>query len=466
MDEIKQFSIKIVTSAELKAAQDSAKALQDVGTAGKESGEMQKKAGKEIEEVEKKALASKKDLRAMVRGLALEFPVLGHVARIAVDPLARTVMVVTAAFAIFAARVREATRAMSQAVLPDISPQKIGQVTAYAEAWNAFREALGGASAAYNSIEAASNRAIKRMEAEAEQQQKLLKARKGLELADLEARRGGMSGGDYERGKLAIEDRYERAGISADQAKRENTIYARQEEARELRRNADKKLQDSAKIRVSTAEQDAQTEGDLKGRAEAAQKSIDEHRARIGNYRAYAAGEGSLADRMKWRLGINVATGSLAGMAPTPAMIEQAIGIEQMQITPEMANVNRYNAFLRNKPAREAARKRKFGLAGEAGAEFGRAGVLEAEMGEESAAASGDFLQNRQVGNINAIARGKEALGKARADESQALDELINIAQRGGGITAMQQQQIRQLHQKVTELEKLVRESDGRTPRI
>jgi hypothetical protein len=69
-DEIKDFQIKIVTSADLKAAQDSAKALQDVGTAAKVSTAVVTEDGKTTEELTQKTgfLSLKKgELKKLVR---------------------------------------------------------------------------------------------------------------------------------------------------------------------------------------------------------------------------------------------------------------------------------------------------------------------------------------------------------------------------------------------------------------
>jgi hypothetical protein len=410
------------------------------------------KAAQVTKEADEKAFASKTELRHAVHGLRDEFPLLGHVARLAVNPIALAVAGVGAAFAIFRYRVKAATEALTAFELPDLSEKKIGQITAAAEAYRGMNEAMDGVVKAYASVEAAAGRAQKRLEAEAEQQKKLLAAKKGLELAELEAGKSGMSGADYEKRKLDIEDRYERAGIKREQRTKQQTIQNQQKEASDLRQDAAKKAREAQGIKVGKSEQDAGTEADLKARAEAAQKDIDERRKRIGGILDFGSNEGGVFK--------NIATGldmifRYGKTSTTPSGQADAIGMERGVIASEQVNVDRYNAFMGNKAGREEARKRKAGLSGEAGAEMGRAGVIDAEVIDEMAANKQDAAVGNQVGKKNAKARVAEALGKAKQEEIQTLDEIHGLVTRGMGVTET-------LRQKVIDLEKLVTSLEAR----
>ena len=462
-DEAK-FGVKITGDASslVDASKQANEALTDTGKSAQEAGKKVEEGGK----IATHAAGQHRDLRFAVKGLQDAFPELAHVAHMALHPIALVVAAVGVAWTILKTRVEEATRAMSEAKLPDISPEKIGQVTALAEAWRNYQAALEGAVKAYNSVEGASERVIKKIEGEAEEQKKLLAARKGLELADLEQKKSTLSKSDYERRKLDIEDRYEQAGIRADQRKKEEVIYARQDEAQALRRDAAIKFKESKGIRVGTAEQDAQTEADLKGRADAAQKDIEEHRKQIGNYRALQAGEGNPLERVKWRWQLNMALGQTLGTTPSDQDFERAISGERTPMLSEQANVDRYNAWMGNKAAREEARRRKFGLIGEAGAEMGKASVLDAESGEEMGAASQEFSVNRRVGAMDNVARSKQAAGRANDNVQQAVNDLIKVGQSGHEITSEALDRIKELKQVAADLSQRVRDLEGRPPRI
>ena len=84
-DTPKDFEIRIVTSADLAAAKASAQELGNISTAAKASADTQVKAGQDVQEVETKAFASKQQLRQAVKGLSMEFPVLSHIARLAIN---------------------------------------------------------------------------------------------------------------------------------------------------------------------------------------------------------------------------------------------------------------------------------------------------------------------------------------------------------------------------------------------
>ena len=86
---------------------------------------------------------------------------------------------------------------------------------------------------------------------------------------------------------------------------------------------------------------------------------------------------------------------------------------------------------------------------------MGRAGVIDAEVIDEMAANKQDAAVGNQVGKKNAKARVAEALGKAKQEEIQTLDEIHGLVTRGMGVTET-------LRQKVIDLEKLVTSLEAR----
>jgi hypothetical protein len=197
----------------------------------------------------------------------------------------------------------------------------------------------------------------------------------------------------------------------------------------------------------------------MKADSDAAEKNIAEHREQIGKFLMLKAGEFGLADigtKFMTRLSVQAITGRGAyGAAPSDADIDEAIAVERGTIAGSQATVDRYKAFGDRKAARDASRKRKSDLNVESGAELGRAGVLDAEANDESAAAAGEFGQNRKIGSMNAKARVLEALAKAKQEEIQTLDEIHGLVTRNAGVSET-------LRQKVIDLEKLVTSLEAR----
>jgi hypothetical protein len=405
------------------------------------------KAAQVTKEADEKAFASKTELRHAVHGLRDEFPLLGHVARLAVNPIALAVAGVGAAFAIFRYRVKAATEALTAFELPDLSEKKIGQITAAAEAYRGMNEAMDGVVKAYASVEAAAGRAQKRLEAEAEQQKKLLAAKKGLELAELEAGKSGMSGADYEKRKLDIEDRYERAGIKREQRTKQQTIQNQQKEASDLRQDAAKKAREAQGIKVGTEADETSQTGDYQRQADAAKEGKAKANARLEEI---TDNRDHVTDWQQDLLFTAQFIARYGSMTDAEAMAH-----EHSNIASADSLIKRNDDWLRGSAGREEARKRKAGLSGEAGAEMGRAGVIDAEVIDEMAANKQDAAVGNQVGKKNAKARVAEALGKAKQEEIQTLDEIHGLVTRGMGVTET-------LRQKVIDLEKLVTSLEAR----
>jgi hypothetical protein len=119
-DTPKDFEIRIVTSADLAAAKASAQELGNISTAAKASADTQVKAGQDVQEVETKAFASKLQLRQAVKGLAMEFPILAHIGRLAINPITAAVALATGAWAIWKARIDATVTSLGGVEMPDV----------------------------------------------------------------------------------------------------------------------------------------------------------------------------------------------------------------------------------------------------------------------------------------------------------------------------------------------------------
>lgn len=350
-DDIKQFSIKIVTSADLKAAQDSAKALQDVGAAGKESASTQVSVAKDVDKVEKQAFTSKKDLRAPVKGLREEFPVLGHVARLALNPIALIVAGIGSAWAIWTYRVKEMTAVLSGFELPELSEKRIGQMKAATKAYSDFAEALRKIREGFDSVESASKREEERQDKAVERAKKLVESQKNLALSELERDKASLKPGEYERRKAGIEDVYEGLGVKETEAQKKAKLQRQAQNADALARDAKAKLDQATRIKVGTEEDEKQTEEDLRKQADSARAGKVAAQARLAEIQNYREGVMDWQERLAFLTKAGARYGGMHGSL--------AIELEKGNIRSADAVIGKYNTWLNESPNRALARNRR-----------------------------------------------------------------------------------------------------------
>ncbi|HLH53450.1 MAG TPA: hypothetical protein VKY92_07530, partial [Verrucomicrobiae bacterium] len=337
------------------------------------------------------------ELRQIVKGLRMEFPELYHIAHMALHPLTLVVAGITAAFALWNYRMKELTALFGNVELPDITPTKVGHVNAAAEAWKNYGEQIRKAAEAYESVDAAADRHAKKMTEETERQKKLLDANKGLELAQLEGAKGSMSEGEYESKRLQIENRYAAAGLKIDESSQKNALNEKARRGANLQLDAQLKAAAAGRIKVGSAEDDNQTEEDLKRRAEAARKEIDERNKMIDELDAYQSGQMGPWDSSVFSAKYTAAYGLLSPEAARAEEI-QKIGTQQV-------NIDRYYDFLKKRRGRDEQRARRSELYGEAAKEMSEAGQISSELPGDVASTNADIGTNREVGRINTLTR-------------------------------------------------------------
>ena len=434
-----------------------------------EGGKAAEDLGKKVEEggrhAEKSGL-SHRELRAAVHGLREEFPLLAQFAGMALHPIGLMVAAAASAFAIFKFRVDDAVKAMAGVELPEISAQKIGQVTAMAEAWKSFKDAFEGVVKGYNSVEAAADRAIKAIEKHAELQKKLLAGSKEQELARLEENKASMKPADYEKAKLDIEDRYAGFGLRADKKTKEDEIQAERDKARKLIEDADRKLREAKGIHVGSGEQDAGTEADLQKRAEAARAANKEQEEMIQNMLKLGSGEFGLGDigtKLLTRMHVQNVTGrGVYGAQPSQADIDEAIGVSKQTMATNQVNIDRYDAFTRNKAAREEARKRKLGLTADAGREMGEASVTEAQANQHASDYAEEADVNREVAGMHSESRMSSAIAKANQEYKQVFEEILKQMHEGHRVSADMLNRLKEVE--ATQRELMKRANDHTPP--
>ena len=475
MADEKQFPIKITGDASslVAASQETNAALQSTKiklaeltpeqkattAAMSEGGKAAQDAGKKVEEGGKhaeKSAVSHRDLRAAAHGLREEFPLLGHIASMAIHPIGLAVAAAASAFAIWKMRVDEAVNALGGFEMPDISDRKIGQVTAMAEAWKSFKEAFEGAVKGYNSVEQAADRAIKRMEHEAELQKKILEARKKLELAWLEENKTSMKPADYEKAKLDIEDRFASEGRSDDKKSKEDVVQAERDKSQALLQDAAKKLEEAKGIHVGSKEEDAgitERQEKIKAAAEAEKKDAEERLELLARYRDGLMDAG---EKLKF-----LATYPLRYGEGTPGA--QAEDLEKQRVTGADVTIGAANKWLAQSAARDEARKRKFGLTAEAGAEMGQAGVVEAQASEHAAAYAGEADVNRRVAGLESESRMAGAIAKANQEHKQVFEEILKQMGEGHRVSADMLKRLKELEATQRDL---MKRANDKTPPI
>jgi len=127
-----------------------------------------------------KAFTSKAQLKDAFKQLGREFPLLGQLGRLALNPIAGSVAALTGAFAIWNWRMKEAMETLV-GFQSSFDPKALNaeKVNAAAEANERLATSLRKVIDAYNGVEASSDRAIKRINAEAAAAERILKARDG-----------------------------------------------------------------------------------------------------------------------------------------------------------------------------------------------------------------------------------------------------------------------------------------------
>lgn len=133
-----QFDILIKFGLSKEKAGEAIAELKKIGAAGVE----QEQA---VEAATKKTFTSKKQLKDMVKELGHEFPILGQVGRLALNPIAFTTAAITGAFVIWNKRVKDLSESLGGIEMPDVGDTVTEQITKHAAAWGEFAQRMADA---------------------------------------------------------------------------------------------------------------------------------------------------------------------------------------------------------------------------------------------------------------------------------------------------------------------------------
>lgn len=126
------------------------------------------KAETEIAAATDKTFTSKKQLKDMVKQLKLDFPLLGQIGRLALNPIFLATTAVTAGFQIWNKRVAELTRSLGGIEMPDVSESAIDRVNKMASAWGDMAAKMAAAKNASGDIKRNLDDLVKTIDANAE----------------------------------------------------------------------------------------------------------------------------------------------------------------------------------------------------------------------------------------------------------------------------------------------------------
>lgn len=115
-------------------AREAAKELDGLKAKSKEAGDAGVEAQTKVKEATDKTFTSSKQLKDAVKQLGHEFPVLGQLGRLAMNPITAAVAGITTAFVIWKYRTDELTESMAGLELPDVGESQVSRI-----------ERLGGA---------------------------------------------------------------------------------------------------------------------------------------------------------------------------------------------------------------------------------------------------------------------------------------------------------------------------------
>lgn len=146
-------------------AQDILKKVREESTATGKEGVKQQEA---VAEATKKTFTSKKQLKDMIKELGHEFPLLGQLGRLALNPIAFSTAAITGAFVLWNHRVQELTRSLGGIEMPDVSTTATDRINTQAEAWGLMAEKMASAANASSAIKTALDAALATIKANEE----------------------------------------------------------------------------------------------------------------------------------------------------------------------------------------------------------------------------------------------------------------------------------------------------------
>ncbi len=272
--------ISVDASSAVSGAQQTSAELGKIGEAGK-------KAWQDNAEGADKAAGSTKNISDALKGLGREFPILGQVGRLALNPLALAVAGIAYAFGLAKQKLEEwnaaldamAARNAQKDFLPGIEA-KVAALQDAAASGAAFQESLRGMGEAEDAFAKKVGLAIDKLREFVTAQAEVRSAEEARDLArvNLQEKEGKLTGAQAIVARAGIREQYrsrreqdQTAAENAELALKESELAHARAQAPALEQEAEKKRAEAAKLRAAQA----QARADLPE----AQKALEEAEA-------------------------------------------------------------------------------------------------------------------------------------------------------------------------------------------
>jgi flagellar biosynthesis chaperone FliJ len=292
-----------------------------------------------------KAFTSKKQLKDMVKQLGHEFPILGQLGRLALNPIVFATAGITAAFALWHSRMKSLQELFVAFELPDLSPPDPNKINASAKAWEDYLTAIKKIAEEMNSVEARTARTLASISATAA-------ALKQIEAAN--------------KTPPTIEDARAQFFAKA-QAKAE--YDAKMAEANELGARGLDKERAAGKITIAGKEVDAKNMEDSKAQADTARKALAELEEKVRLLESYKEGKSN------WKESFQVKGSTLK----TWMSVDDMIAATQVEIGSAKDVISAHNRRLLGEAGREKQRTQRDTLYSESAADIEAAAKLREE---------------------------------------------------------------------------------------
>lgn len=122
------FDILIKYGLDSTKAKEAAQELDKIKEATTATGKEGVKQEEAVTAATKKTFTSKKELKEMVKQLGMEFPILGQLGRLALNPIVLATTAVTGAFQLWKLRTDEVTKSLGGVELPDITEDYVSRI--------------------------------------------------------------------------------------------------------------------------------------------------------------------------------------------------------------------------------------------------------------------------------------------------------------------------------------------------
>ncbi|HEX5218253.1 MAG TPA: hypothetical protein VFZ59_01695 [Verrucomicrobiae bacterium] len=361
-----------------------------------------KQAHEEVTQATDKNFTSKKQLKDMVKQLGMEFPLLGQLGRLALNPILLTVAAITAGLQLFKLRVDELSRALGGIEMPDVSQSQVDRINAGSDALKRWAEA-GKDVAAEQEISAGFTSRTTAIERQLGATLKLIEARKNL----------AMSEAKTPEEKADVETKADAQAAEAKRSAEDARIEEMIKKQQALRDLAAKKFAEAGGVTGPGKEEGL--EAKYQEAAKAAEKELAAARDRLFGIAEHQSMSRYDPRRLWYDNKFSVQYGD--------STYGEAKDMERANMAQQQRIIDQYQRFKENQADRErkrAAKKQAEDLTKEADAMTGPiADEVIANMDKNAVDAEVEDLKSRERANKAAEERRKRDEQKARKEEQE-----------------------------------------------